>query len=168
MWDQGLERLPRLSDIPLFAELSAECLESLDSKADWFRPEPGTLIIDGSDDRSHPVYILVHGNVTVLRDHGTNGLVPVTELRAVTSFGEFAAINGKTGPASIRTCTDCLIGELPADGYLEAMLANPRFMLSVLQRTVARIQDLDRKFTDLAGRDKFVDELYKKLLRLTA
>lgn len=160
----GLEVL-RQTD--LFAGLPEEAIGPIAEQCRWWDIDAHHLLIDATHKQSHGLYVLAEGGVEVFRNPSGGGIVPLARLTAVACFGEFAAINGEPGSASVRSLTPCTIGEIPPKVFKSLLTERPGLSLRVLRKLVDRIQNLDATVEALQQRntvrDAQVREVYRQL-----
>lgn len=155
-----------LLETDLFAGLPRETLFDLAGHCDWREIDAGHLLIDAATRRPHGVFILAAGDVEVFHDDAGSTL-PVARLAAVDCFGEFAAIRGEPGSASVRSLSPCRLGEMPANVFTALLAARTCFSMRVLRRVVATVTRLDEAIIGVHRRtgsehDK-IRELYRDL-----
>jgi CRP-like cAMP-binding protein len=133
-----------------------------------FRLAPAVFVgADAARNQPHGLYVRAKGGVEVFRSHPDGVVVPSAKLAAVDCFGEFAAINGEPGSASVRSLTPCTVGEIPPAAFRSLLTERPGLSMRVLHKLVNRIQNLDDTVEALhlrnSVRDAQVREVYRQL-----
>jgi CRP/FNR family transcriptional regulator, cyclic AMP receptor protein len=158
---KGVETLGRL---PLFAELGAEDVSSLDARCLWRKVKAGDLVIEECA-RDNDVSFVVSGHARVLR--GTNGReVILTDIRAGESFGELAAIDGRPRSARIVAITDSVVAQMSATVFRDAIHRYPSVCDHILAILSERIRALNERFSEQIHLD-MRERLCAELLRLS-
>ena len=158
---KGMETLGRL---PLFAELDAEDVSSLDARCLWRKVKAGDLVIEECA-RDNDVSFVVSGHARVLL--GTNGReVILTDIRAGESFGELAAIDGRPRSARIVAITDSVVARMPATVFRDAIHRYPSVCDHILAILSERIRALNERFSEQIHLD-VRERLCAELLRLS-
>jgi CRP/FNR family transcriptional regulator/CRP/FNR family cyclic AMP-dependent transcriptional regulator len=151
----------------LFAGLPEEAVVPVAEQCRWRDVGAHHLLIDATRKQPHGLYVLAKGGVEVFRTPPDGGVVPLAKLAAVDCFGEFAAINGEPGSASVRSLTPCTVGEIPPAAFRSLLTERPGLSMRVLHKLVNRIQNLDDTVEALhlrnSVRDAQVREVYRQL-----
>jgi CRP-like cAMP-binding protein len=157
-------------DIPreteLFADPPGEIGADLAGHCRWHTVAPGHLLIDAPARRPHGVFILAAGDVEIFRDDG-GAAVPLATLAAIDCFGEFAAIRGEPGSASVRSLSSCMLGEMPSAVFTALLARQTCFSMRLLRRVVDSVRSLDAAVVGAQRRNgsdhASIRELYRDL-----
>jgi CRP-like cAMP-binding protein len=142
MFDHPEEKGLSLSGLKLFSGAPAPILALIEKACVWHRLASNEVVIDSESPRPHGVFFLVEGRVEVLKHSTDNQFMTVAKLNAPDCFGEFGAIIGKTGSASIRTETDCVVAEISSERFLSLLNACPATSLWLLEKAVSLVKNL--------------------------
>jgi CRP-like cAMP-binding protein len=155
-----------LSKIELFADLPEATLDQLERDCVWIEREPAFVVIDEEQREPHNVFILADGEVEVYRRAQGGETISIGALRAAALFGEFSAIVGKSGSASVRTTTSCVLGEIPHTAFLKLVRQYPSVCLGLLQKMVALVRAFDEELIDRQPREKLIALAYHRYVVL--
>ena len=89
------------------------------------------LIIDHLDD-SDEVFFLLTGNARVTIRSEDGRAVSFRELGPGATFGEYAAIDGRSRSASVEARSACLVASIAAGTFRNLVLAEPTVAWSLL------------------------------------
>lgn len=150
----------------LFSGLPRDTLADIACRCRWHAVDAGHLLIDAAAGHPHGVFVLVSGDVEVFRtDAGAT--VPLATIAAIDCFGEFAAIRGEPGSASVRSLSPCRLGEMPAAVFMGLLAERTCFSMRLLRRVVGTVRTLDAAIAGAQRRDvrdrAWIDELYRDL-----
>jgi CRP-like cAMP-binding protein len=145
-----------LAGIELFSDVPGEVLAHLNGQCQWHRLPAGQLLIDGESKEPHGMYVLTDGEVEVFRSDSHGQVAPLGRLTATTCFGEFAAIMGSPGSASVRTRTDCLLAEIPGTALVKLLKDYPSVSLFLLRKAVSLIRELNEDLTRFQAMDSLL------------
>jgi CRP-like cAMP-binding protein len=90
--------------------------------------------------------------------------VSFRELSPGTTFGEYAAIDGRPRSASVEARTSCLVASMKSASFREILLAEPRVAESLLKHFVMEIRELTTRvyeFSTLAVRYRIQAEVLR-------
>ena len=158
----GLEVL-RQTD--LFAGLPEDAVGAVAEQCRWRDVAAHHLQIDAMRKQAHGLYVLAECGVEVFRNPPGGGIVPLARLTAVACFGEFAAINGEPGSASVRSITPCTVGEIPPTVFKSVLTERPGLSLRILRKLINRIQNLDETVEALHLRNNVRDAQVREVYR---
>jgi CRP-like cAMP-binding protein len=153
-----------LSDIAIFANLSADALERIQKRCSWRTYEPGEPIVEYLDD-SDDVFFIAVGEVRVTLYSTTGKIVNLRDLGAGEVFGEYPAIDGGPRSASVEARTNCVVASMPAAAFQELLSTEPRVAQAMLPQLVTKIRALTTRvyeFSTLAVNNR----IHAELLRL--
>ena len=151
----SIERITeRLNEFSIFGGIDAEALIKLDDLFDIRTYGPGAHLIDEGA-KGHRLYIITSGEVTVSMhgDSGTDGEVPLAELRAGESFGEMELIDTQMRSATVIAKTGTETLELTNMGLFRIYERDPdsfRMLMMNLARDLSRrLRAADRRLAEL-------------------
>ena len=164
MTDQAGSGCPRLSDIEPFSGLPADVLDALETEAEWFRVDAGHRLIDAGVRAPHGVFVLAEGALSVERAAPGGQPIPLGRLSAPCCVGEFAALDGLWGSASVTAATPCVLAEIPADRFRQLLRDHPPLSLFVLEKAVSIVRRLGEDIVRLRRLEHEDDEFYRRAL----
>ena len=138
-----------LTSAPLLAGIQMPALELLAAEGIVESFEPGILIVKEGDP-GHSFFVLVEGEVEVVKVSGSGHDVPLARLKARTFFGEMCVVDPVPRSASVRTLTTVKVVEIRA-GTLHRLFQKMPDQYATMILNLAR---------DLARRLRRLDETY--------
>ncbi len=142
------QSISKLRAIPMFADLSAE---DLDTFADMvqFRTFPKGAFVVNQNEIGQSMYLLVSGRVKVSLASPDGKELALNYLEAPAHFGEMALVDAEPRSADVIAVTDIELFSLDAKDLSTAIQLNPRLALSLiatlsrrLRHTIARLEDM--------------------------
>jgi CRP/FNR family transcriptional regulator/CRP/FNR family cyclic AMP-dependent transcriptional regulator len=142
------QAMSKLRAIPMFADLSAE---DLDTFADMvqFRTFPKGTFVVNQNEVGQSMYLLVSGRVKVSLASPDGKELALNYLEAPAHFGEMALVDAEPRSADVIAVTDIELFSLDAKDLSTAIQLNPRLALSLiatlsrrLRHTIARLEDM--------------------------
>jgi CRP-like cAMP-binding protein len=152
-----------LSNIAIFANLSAGALKRLQQSCSWRRYEPEEPIVHYLDD-SNDVFFITAGKVRVTLYSSSGKIVNLRDLGTGEVFGEYPAIDGGTRSASVEARTRCVIASMPATSFQELLATEPTVAQALLPQLVTKIRALTTRvyeFSTLAVNNRIQAELLR-------
>ena len=156
-----------VAQIDQFSNLSEAAIERLDAAVTWHDYDQGHFIIDAAACKPHGVYLLISGTADVLHADPNQGLVQLSELNAVTCFGEYSAIDGHPCAVSVRTTTPCTVAEIPAETFRAVLADSPALSLYLLRKAVGTIRGMTSELVSCRDAEHKIDEAYHKSMLWT-
>ena len=128
--DGGLQRLPK---VPLFSSLPSESFVELVHGLRAFEAPPEQLILRQGE-QSDSLFVIVRGEVRVERQlAGEAAPLELGRLKSEAFFGEMALLSRAPRSASIITCAETELIEIPRAALL-ALVARDPTIAEILQR----------------------------------
>lgn len=168
--EQTAMRAPRttkpqytLESVALFRGLPLETLERIKRRCSCRRYGPRESII-GHLDTSDDVCFLLSGNARVTIRSVDGKAVSFRELSAGTTFGEYAAIDGRPRSASVDARTSCLVASMESAAFREILLTEPKAAENLFKHFVMEIRELTTRvyeFSTLAVRYRIQAEVLR-------
>jgi CRP/FNR family cyclic AMP-dependent transcriptional regulator len=152
-----------LKKVAIFAGIPAEMLARIQKRCSWRDYEPGEPIV-GHLDTSDDVYFIGMGEARVSIYSVEGKAVTFTDLGPGDMFGEYAAIDGARGSATIEARTRCSVASLSGSAFRELLQQEPAVVLALLQQFVAKIRILTTRvyeFSALAVANRIQAELLR-------
>jgi CRP/FNR family cyclic AMP-dependent transcriptional regulator len=128
-------------------------------------PAKSTLIYAG--DTGDTLYYIVKGSVTVLIEDDDGREMIVAYLNPGDFFGEMGLFGHQDRSAWIRAKTECEVGEISYNKFLEYTASNTDVLFAVAKQMANRLRDTTRKVGDLAFLD-VTGRVARTLLELSA
>lgn len=138
----------KLRAIPMFADLSAEDLETF-AEMVQFRSYPKGAFIVNQNESGSTMYLLVSGRVKVSLASPDGKELALNYLEAPAHFGEMSLVDAEPRSADVIAVTEIELFSLDAKDLSAAIQLNPRLALSLiatlsrrLRHTIARLEDM--------------------------
>lgn len=130
-----------LRKVHLFHRVSDEALTDLLTITHTSRPEASTLIFSEGDP-GDALYVILDGEVRISKDIPGIGEEALAFLSAGSYFGEMALLDKDAErSANAIAGTDCHLGIIPRDDFLELMSTNHEMASEILWSFVATLSD---------------------------
>jgi hypothetical protein len=139
-----MERLLALRQVPLFAHLRLDQLESIHRAMRDEAYVRGEVVMREGEPGSH-LYLLLEGEVDVYIDHGLPTERKVNTLGAVSSFGEMAVLDDGTRTVTVVVSKDARFASLAGDRLKELILAMPEISFEIFRELIARVRSAERR-----------------------
>ena len=117
------------------------------------RRYPAKTTIIHAGDASDTLYYIVRGSVTVLIEDDDGREMIVAYLNPGDFFGEMGLFGHQDRSAWIRAKTECEVGEISYNKFLEYTGSNPDVLFALARQMANRLRDTTRKVGDLAFLD---------------
>ncbi|MBX3250690.1 MAG: cyclic nucleotide-binding domain-containing protein [Myxococcales bacterium] len=131
--------LSTLHHVHLFSELDLAELTQVCAALDSRFVAAGETIVEQGEG-TEGLYVIVEGEVEVLRDGARVALLP-----AGAHFGEMALLNQRPRSATVRASTDCRLLHLPRDAFYAVVQRSPvvgvKFLWRLAQTLGVRLDD---------------------------
>lgn len=147
----------------LFQGLAPERIAELERRCRCLCVAAGQIILAAEDNRAHNVFVLLHGTADVLRKGPYGDFISLAALQPGMYFGEFSAIDGQSGSATIRASTDAILAEIPREVFRLLLRDEPAVAWRMMERLVRVIRSLDAQVAGLQGCQKEVDRIHREL-----
>lgn len=135
-----------LGKVRLLEGLSAEALVTVASRCRWRRYAAGQRILSREAD-DHEVYFVIAGRVRITAFSASGRQVTYGDMQAGDSFGDFAALDGRSRSADVVALSETLVASMDPDAFRRLMHEHPSVCDRLLQRLVACVRELtDRVF----------------------
>jgi ATP/ADP translocase/HEAT repeat protein len=134
-----MERLLALKRVPLFAQLSLEQLDAVERLAKEASYLPGELIVREGDP-GNELFLLLEGEVRVIKAFGEPGETLLSTLVAVSYFGEMAILDANPRSASVVAASPARLLSLHGRSLEELILQRPEISFEILRVLTARVR----------------------------
>ena len=139
----------QLSGIKLFACLSPDELARVEQGCHWHRFKRNDTIVERASE-NRDVFFILEGKVEIVNHSLSGRPVAYAELGPGHFFGELAAIDGEPRSAAVMAKTECRLGSLSPDRFLDLLRRQPEVAMHVMRRLAAVIRLCDERIMDLA------------------
>ena len=136
-----------LSKVWLFAGLSEDQLESISSFTFQKSFGPGELIVEEGE-TGNGLYIIISGNVEILKGLDTGSTVVLGQRKSGEVFGEMALLGEWPRTASVRSMdqVDCL--GIDRWMFLTLLERQPQIGINLLQILAQRLRESDARIVE--------------------
>ena len=132
--------LKTLTVIPLFASLSEEKLEDLRSAFRVRRTEAGEIVVREGDS-ADMLFVLVSGEVQVVKNYLEPGAQTVDILAPGSFFGEMALVGDEARrSATVVTSEECHFVTLDRENFRSILLENPEIAYTIVVEVFRRLR----------------------------
>jgi Cyclic nucleotide-binding domain/HEAT repeats len=138
-----MERLLALREIPIFAHLRLDQLESIQRAMREETYMRGEVVVREGEP-GNELYLVLEGEVEVWIDHGGPAERRVNVLPAVGWFGEMAALDDETRTATIVVSRDARLASLAGERLKELILSMPEISFEIFRELIARVRRAER------------------------
>ena len=145
--EKTMERLLALRQVDLLAHLSLEQLEAVAQLTEEAEYLPGELIVR-EDDPGDRLYLLLEGEVLVVKSHGTPQELELNTLRAVDYFGEMAVLADERRSATILAATPARLLSLDGESLRELIRGHPEISFSIFRVLTGRLRAAESRLAD--------------------
>jgi CRP-like cAMP-binding protein len=147
----------------LFRDLSAHRLADLQRQCRCVRFAVGEIILAGENNKAHNVFVILQGTGEVLRRSPFGALVSLATLHPGMYFGEFSAIDGRSGSATVRASSDATLAEIPREVFRLLLRDEPAVAWRLMERLVHVIRCLDTRVAGLHGCHEEIERIHREL-----
>ena len=155
-----------LRSIPLFADLPAAAVETIEERCRWQRFQPDDLVFDRESD-SVDVYFVITGKVRILNPISPDRDVALAEIPGGGYFGELSAIDGMKRSARVLAVEESLLALLDGRVFIEMLRDYPSIAVRLLEKLSRIIRDLDGRVSQISSQNER-QRIATQLLRLAA
>jgi CRP/FNR family transcriptional regulator, cyclic AMP receptor protein len=156
-------RLVNLAHCDLFRDLAADRIADLERRCRCVRFAAGDTILAAEDNRAHNVFVVLQGTGEVLRRGPFGDFVLLATLHPGMYFGEFAAIDGRSGSATVRASSEAILAEIPREVFRLLLRDEPTVAWRMMERLIHVIRSLDSRVSGLQGCQEEVDRIHREL-----
>jgi len=139
---------------PLLAGMTMPALELLAAEGVVISFPAGAFIVREGQP-GHSFFILVEGDVDVVKTNDLGHVIPLAQLQAGTFFGEMSVVDPVTRTASVRTLTDVKTIEIRAATLYRLFQKMPDqysvLILNLSRDMARRLRKLDEAYAAKAG-----------------
>lgn len=153
-----------LQKVELFSGLDTASLREIALQCKWLRCKRNEYVIrrDGTD---RDVYFVIAGMVRIAATAGRGRRIIFRDVGAGDTFGEHAAIDGRSRFADVMAVRESLLASMPPDVF-RAILANHASVRErLLRRLTGTVRDLANRLVEL-GAQRVQARVWTELLRL--
>jgi len=155
----AVPELETLKKVEFFSVIPDESLMELSRKVAWKKYKKGERLFDEGE-KAHSVYIIAGGKVKVVKEFpsGKNAILGIFGVGGLVA--EIAVIDKLPYPATAIALDDCVVGDLPAEIFIDFLRSNPDALLEMVAGLGAKLRDLADNMGSMA-----VESVEKRLAR---
>ncbi len=140
-----MDKMIHLKKIYIFSDLQVRELAAISSVA-VERDYPKDEVVVREDEPGDTMFLIVSGEVSVIRNHGTEQETLIATISEDDYFGEMALFEDKPRSATVKTNTDAKLLVLGKLEFEEIMREFPQISINICSVFSQRIRDLQKKF----------------------
>jgi CRP-like cAMP-binding protein len=144
----GLDR-SLVAGVPLFAGLAPEALDEVLREATSVRYPKGKDVFT-QEEEAHSFFLLLHGNLRVMRLTPDGQQVVVRFVSAGEIFGVAMAIGRTSYPGTATAVVDSLALVWPSAAWPRLVASHPALAVNVLQTVGTRLQDAHARVVEMS------------------
>jgi HEAT repeat protein len=138
-----------LKRVPLYRSLSLDQLHTITTHLTERDVEPGEVIFH-EDDTSHELYLIVSGQVNILRQRN-GGEQLLNSLKAGDFFGDMAIFENRPRSATVVAMAPGVLLVLSPEHFRQVILQEPAISFEIFRELSARIRRLDEETETVAA-----------------
>ncbi len=142
--EEKMERLLILRRVPLFAQMTLEQLEAINRLVKEVQYLAGEIIIREGDVGSE-LFLLVEGEVQILKNWGTPQQLHLATCRGIDYFGEMAILDDEPRSATVAVTQDARLLSLQGDRLKELVLQMPEIAFKIFRVLTQRVRAGDQR-----------------------
>ena len=139
-----LDRILLLREVPMFSRLSPEDLEQI---AEFAQEQlfPANSIICREGDPGDSLFLIVHGNVNVIKETESGDQTVLAVRKDGEFVGEMAILESSMRSATLQAGGDVRMLVLAGDSFRAILRDRPEVAISVLQHMSRRVRELNER-----------------------
>lgn len=142
--EEKMERLLILRRVPLFAHMTLEQLEAINQIIKEVQYLAGEVIFREGDVGSE-LFLLVEGEVRILKNYGTPQELLLSSLQGVSYFGEMAILDDEPRSASVVVSKDARLLSLEGERLKELIFQMPEIAFEIFRVLTQRVRVSDQR-----------------------
>jgi HEAT repeat protein len=146
--EEKMERLLILRRVPLFAQMNLEQLEAINQIVKEVEYLNGEAIFREGDVGSE-LFLLVEGEVRIVKNWGTPQELLLTTCQGPDYFGEMAILDDEPRSATVLVSKDARLLSLEGDRLKELILQMPEIAFKIFRVLTQRVRLGDQRLQDL-------------------
>lgn len=144
--------LQALRVIPLFSNIPDEQLEELRSAFKVTKVPAGEVVVKEGDSADR-LFVLVSGEVQVVKNYLEPGAQTMDILKPGSYFGEMALVGSPSvRSATVVTSEDCYFVTLEREAFRSVLLGNPALAVTLLEESFRRLRQANELIASLQER----------------
>ncbi|MBI3929849.1 MAG: HEAT repeat domain-containing protein [Armatimonadetes bacterium] len=146
--EEMMERLLVLRKVPLFAQMTLEQLEAINqllSEEEYLEGE----VVFREGDVGDELYIVVEGEVTIVKSYGTAEELVLVKLGPGTYFGEMAILDDEPRSATVYCSKNSRLMVLKGEQLKELVFQMPEIAFEIFKVLTARIRSADTRLNEM-------------------
>lgn len=146
--EEKMERLLILRRVPLFAQMNLEQLEAINQIVKEVEYLAGEAIFREGDVGSE-LFLLVEGEVRIVKNWGTPQELLLTTCQGIDYFGEMAILDDEPRSATVLVSKDARLLSLEGDRLKELILQMPEIAFKIFRVLTQRVRLGDQRLQNL-------------------
>lgn len=146
-----MQRLLALKRIGLFSNLSLEQLEAINQVAEEAEYLPGEIILREGE-QGEKLYLLLEGEVEIVKDHGTPHQRTLARMAAVSYFGEMAILDNERRSATCVSSSHARLLTLDGPSLKALILQMPEISFAIFPTLTARLRTAEARLSEVESR----------------
>jgi hypothetical protein len=139
-----MDKMIHLKKIYIFSDLQVRELGAISSvTVEQDYPKDAVVVKEGEP--GDTMFLIVSGDVSVIRNFGTESETLITKITEDDYFGEMALFEDKPRSATVKTNTDAKLLVLGKLEFEEIMREFPQISINICRVFSQRIRELDKK-----------------------
>jgi CRP-like cAMP-binding protein len=138
-----------IAGLPLFAGLAADALDELLREATPVRYPKGRDVFT-QDEEAHSFFLLLHGNLRVMKLTPDGQQVVVRFVSAGEIFGVAMALGRTTYPATATAVVDSVALVWPSAAWPRLIASHPTLAVNTLQTVGSRLQEAHARVVEMS------------------
>jgi HEAT repeat protein len=145
--EETMERLLALQQVELLEKLSLEQLEAIALRAQEAEYLPGEVIVREGEPGDR-LFLLLEGEVHVIKNHGAPQESLLRAMRAVAWFGEMAVLADEPRTATVVAATHSRLLSLDGDSLRDLILEHPAMSFAIFRVLTRRVRTAESRLAD--------------------
>ena len=141
-----------VSDLPLFAQMSAGELDDVLAEAHSQHYPKGTVVFTQGE-QAHSFFVLLHGRLRVTQTTATGEQIVVRFVSPGDMFGVAMALRRNTYPGTATAVVDSLSLLWPSSVWTRLMSGHPAMAANALMTVGSRLQDAHARIREMSTED---------------
>jgi CRP-like cAMP-binding protein len=148
--EEAMERLLALKQVPLFENLSLEQLDALLQTTEEQEYLDGEVICREGE-RGDSLFLLLEGEVDIVKAWGTEEEDRLKRLEAIDYFGEMASLVDEPRSATAVAAGPCSLLTLEGAALKELILQMPEISFEIFRVLTSRLKTAERRAARTGG-----------------
>jgi CRP-like cAMP-binding protein len=146
--ENTMQRLLALQRVGLFSQLSLEQIEAVNRVTEEVEYLPGEIIFRERE-LGDKLYLLLEGDVDIVKDHGTPHQRTLKHYSAVAYFGEMAIFDNEGRTASAVARTHARLLTLDGSSLKALILQMPEISFAIFPTLTSRVRTAEKRVSEV-------------------